>query len=72
MEEKKGMMEMLRRFEDEQGDGEGLMAELEEEEEETDELAQKLAGVDLGMFLKTLGADDRNYRYQCSVSFVTA
>lgn len=44
-------MEMLRRFEDEQGDGEGLMTELEEEKGETDELAQKLAGVDLGMFL---------------------
>jgi hypothetical protein len=43
VEEKKGMMDMLRRFEEEQGD---LDAELDEE----DDLAEKLAGVDLGTY----------------------
>lgn len=45
------MMEMLKRFEDEQAGGEGLPSELDDEEGETDELAQKLSGVDLGMSL---------------------
>lgn len=54
LEEKKGMMEMLRRFEEEAADGgsEELLRKLREEEgEEVDEddgLAEKLAGVDLG------------------------
>lgn len=53
LEEKKAMMGMLRRFEDEQaegGDGLGLgLADLEESDEE-DELRGQLEGVDLGEF----------------------
>lgn len=50
IEEKKGMMEMLRRFEKEQDGERDLMAQLEAEDvaSEEDELAGKLAGVDLG------------------------
>ena len=53
MEEKKGMMEMLRRFEEEaaEGGGEDLLKQLEGEEgdeEGADDLADKLSGVDLG------------------------
>ncbi|KAI9636945.1 uncharacterized protein MKK02DRAFT_34020 [Dioszegia hungarica] len=47
MEEKKGMMEMLRRFEEDQDGGEGMLAELEDEGEEGNELAKKLAGVNI-------------------------
>ena len=46
-EEKKGMMEMLRRFEAAQVDGEDVLAELEESDGE-EELRAKLDGVDLG------------------------
>jgi hypothetical protein len=48
MEEKKGMMEMLRRFEEDQDGGEGILSELEDEGEEGNELAKKLAGVNIG------------------------
>lgn len=42
------MMEMLRRFEEDQDGGEGMLAELEDEGEEGNELAKKLAGVNIG------------------------
>ncbi|WWC63867.1 uncharacterized protein I303_106472 [Kwoniella dejecticola CBS 10117] len=53
MDEKKNMMDMLRRFEDAQADGEDpeeilkQLQELEKEEEEHDELLEKLQGIDL-------------------------
>lgn len=43
LEEKRKMMEMLRRFEDQEG--EGLDGDHDEDE---DELAEKLEGIDLG------------------------
>lgn len=49
IEEKKQMLEMLKRFEETAAEGEdltGLGGELEEEEE--DELERALAGIDLG------------------------
>jgi hypothetical protein len=50
-EEKRRMMEMLRRFEDAAAEGDDALAELEEEEgdeDEDDELAAALEGLDLG------------------------
>jgi hypothetical protein len=47
MDEKKQMLEMLRRFEEAQADGEDLSAELDDEDK--DELEKALAGIDLGM-----------------------
>ena len=51
MDDKKAMMEMLRRFEgqaDEGGSEESLG--LEDEDEEEDELEKRLRDIDLGMF----------------------
>lgn len=51
MEEKKNMMEMLRRFEEAQVEGDDRFAELEggdEEEDEENELRAKLEGIDIG------------------------
>lgn len=47
LDEKKQMLEMLKRFEEAQADGEDLTSELNEELEE-DELEKALAGIDLG------------------------
>lgn len=49
-EEKRKMMDMLRRFEEAAADGEDTIAALESEEgnEDEDELAAALEGVDLG------------------------
>jgi hypothetical protein len=47
-EEKKRMMEMLKRFEDAQAEGEEFIAELDEEDEEEDELQKALDGLDIG------------------------
>lgn len=49
MDEKKKMMEMLRRFEDAQAGDEGALAELDGAENESeDELERALADIDLG------------------------
>ena len=48
IEEKKKMMDMLRRFEDEQLEGGETFTTLDRHQEEEDELLEKLEGVDLG------------------------
>lgn len=50
MEEKKRMMEMLRRFEQAAAEGDDLAEELDEDEdeEEEEELRKQLEGIDLG------------------------
>jgi hypothetical protein len=58
MDDKKAMMEMLRRFEGQAGEGgpeEGLG--LEDEDDEEDELERRLRDIDLGMFSLSRGAD---------------
>ena len=56
LDEKKQMLEMLKRFEEAQADGEDLTSELNEELEE-DELEKALAGIDLGKYTSlTVGA----------------
>ncbi len=50
-EEKKSMMEMLRRFEEAQAEGNDALAELDDQDEEEDELREKLEGVELGVCL---------------------
>lgn len=50
MEEKKGMVDMLRRFEEGAAKDEGWLEQLREDEQE-DELAAALEGVDIGEFL---------------------
>nr|XP_031861499.1 uncharacterized protein CI109_003103 [Kwoniella shandongensis]KAA5528571.1 hypothetical protein CI109_003103 [Kwoniella shandongensis] len=49
LDEKKGMMEMLRRFEEAQAEGGDALAQLEEDDDEDDdeELAEKLRDIDL-------------------------
>lgn len=50
LDDKKGMIEMLRRFEKQGEDNEGLNLGADEgEDEEEDELETKLRGIDLGM-----------------------
>lgn len=50
LEEKKNMMEMLRRFEESQAEGQDGIEQLDEEDEDEDEdeLREKLEGVNLG------------------------
>ena len=51
VEEKRNMMEMLRRFEQSQVEGDDAFAQLEDEEvEEEDELRARLDGLDLGTY----------------------
>lgn len=51
MDDKKAMLEMLRRFEDQAGtDGQDRGLGLDDEEEEEDELERRLRDVDIGMF----------------------
>ena len=47
-DEKKRMLDMLRRFEDSQAEGEDSLRALEEDDESEDELERALAGVNLG------------------------
>lgn len=51
LEEKRKMVDMLRRFEEAAADGDDAMAALEAEEggDDDDELVNALEGVDLGM-----------------------
>ena len=57
MDDKKAMLEMLRRFEYQAGaDGENRSLGLDdEEEEEEDELERRLRDVDIGMFSRSCG-----------------
>ena len=58
MDDKKAMMEMLRRFEGQAGEGgpeESLG--LEDDDDEEDELGRRLRDIDLGMFSMTREAD---------------
>jgi hypothetical protein len=58
MDDKKAMMEMLRRFEGQAGEGgpeESLG--LEDDDDEEDELERRLRDIDLGMFSMTREAD---------------
>jgi hypothetical protein len=52
LDEKKSMIEMLRRFEQQTGDEDGDLNTLDqdEEEEEEDELERRLRDVDLGKY----------------------
>lgn len=57
MDDKKAMMEMLRRFEGQAGEGgpeESLG--LEDEDDQEDELERRLRDIDLGMFLDDKGS----------------
>jgi hypothetical protein len=57
MDDKKAMMEMLRRFEGQAGEGgpeESLG--LDNEDDEEDELERRLRDIDLGMFLDDKGS----------------
>jgi hypothetical protein len=58
MDDKKAMMEMLRRFEGQAGESgpeEGLG--LEDEHDDEDELEKRLRDIDLGRFSLSRGAD---------------
>jgi len=48
-DEKKRMLDMLRRFEDSQAEGENSLRALEEDVDSEDELERALAGVDIGV-----------------------
>ncbi len=58
-EEKRAMMDMLRRFEEGAAEGEDALAALESDEEEEDELAKALNGVDLGALPAGIRMRDR-------------
>lgn len=56
LDDKKAMLEMLRRFEDQAGtDGQDRSLGLDDEEEEEDELERRLRDVDIGMFARSCG-----------------
>ena len=67
LDEKKKMMDMLRRFEDAQAGEDGALVELDEAGEESeDELEQALADIDLGTCLSN-GLSGRQWRINAPV-----
>jgi hypothetical protein len=58
------MLDMLRRFEEGAAEGEDVMAALEAEEEDEDDLAAALDGIDLGELSVVFGADNRHCRLE--------